>query len=41
VPWAAVWLLLWTAIVALLALGKALVEGVGAALVLLLRPFRS
>ena len=41
VPWAALWLLLWTAIVAVLALAKGLVEGVGAVLVLLLRPFRS
>ena len=40
VPWAALWLLLWTAIVAVLALAKGVVEGVGAALVLLLRPFR-
>ena len=41
VPWAALWLLLWTAAVAVLALAKGLVEGVGAVLVLLLRPFRS
>ncbi len=40
VPWAALWLLLWTAAVAVLALTKGLVEGVGAVLVLLLRPFR-
>ena len=39
VPWAGIWLLLWTAIVALLALAKGLVEGVGAVLVLLLRRF--
>jgi hypothetical protein len=41
VPWAALWLLAWTAIVAVLALTKGLVEGVGAVLVLLLRPFRA
>jgi hypothetical protein len=41
VPWAALWLLGWTAIVAILALAKGLVEGVGAFLVLLLRPLRS
>lgn len=41
VPWAGIWLLLWTAIVAVLALAKGLVEGLGAVLVLLLRPFRS
>jgi len=40
IPWAAIWLLFWTAAVAVLALAKGLVEGVGAALVLLLRPFR-
>ena len=40
-PWAALWLLLWTAIVAVLALAKGLVEGVGAVLMLLLRPFRT
>lgn len=40
-PWAGIWLLLWTAIVAVLALGKGLVEGIGAVLVLLLRPLRS
>lgn len=34
VPWAALWLLLWTAIVAVLALAKGLVEGMGALLVL-------
>ncbi len=39
-PWAALWLVLWTAAVAVLALAKGLVEGVGAVLVLLLRPFR-
>ena len=39
-PWAAIWLALWTAAVAVLALAKGLVEGVGAVLVLLLRPFR-
>jgi hypothetical protein len=41
VLWAVLWLLLWTAIVAVLALAKGLVEGVGAVLVLLLRPFSS
>lgn len=41
VPWAGVWLVLWTAVVAVLALAKGVVEGVGAVLVLLLRPFRS
>jgi hypothetical protein len=40
IPWAGIWLLLWTAIVAVLALGKGLVEGVGAVLVMLLRPLR-
>lgn len=35
VPWVALWLLLWTAIVGVLALAKGLVEGVGALLVLL------
>lgn len=40
VPWAALWLLLWTAIVAVLALAKGVVECVGAVLVLLLRPLR-
>lgn len=40
VPWAALWFLFWTAATAVLALAKGLVEGVGAALVLLLRPFR-
>ena len=39
-PWAAIWLALWTVAVAVLALAKGLVEGVGALLVLLLRPFR-
>lgn len=39
-PWAGIWLLFWTAATAVLALAKGLVEGVGAALVLLLRPFR-
>lgn len=39
-PWAAIWLALWTAAVAVLALAKGLVEGAGAVLVLLLRPFR-
>jgi len=41
VPWAGGSLLFWTAAVAVLALTKGLVEGVGAVLVLLLRPFRS
>ena len=40
VPWTAFWLLLWTAVAAVLALAKGLVEGVGAVLVLLLRPLR-
>ncbi|MEA2564127.1 MAG: hypothetical protein QOH06_5631 [Acidobacteriota bacterium] len=39
-PWAALWLLFWTSAVAVLALAKGLVEGAGALLVLLLRPFR-
>jgi hypothetical protein len=39
VPWAALWLLVWTTAVAVLALVKGLVESVGAVLVLLLRPF--
>lgn len=41
VPWAGIWLLLWTAAVAVLALAKGLVEGVGAVLVLVLRRLRS
>jgi hypothetical protein len=40
IPWAGIWLLFWTAAVAVLALAKGLVEGTGAVLVLLLRPFR-
>jgi hypothetical protein len=38
VPWAALWLLVWTVAVTVLALAKGLVEGVGAVLVLLLWP---
>jgi hypothetical protein len=36
-PWAALWLLVWTAIVAVLALAKALVEAIGALAVAVLR----
>ena len=36
-PWAALWLLFWTAVVAVLALAKGLVEGIGAMLVAVLR----
>lgn len=36
-PWAALWLVLWTAIVAVLALAKGLVEGIGALAVAVLR----
>lgn len=37
VPWAALWLLLWTVIVAVLALAKGVVEGIGAMAVAALR----
>jgi len=37
VPWAALWLFVWTAIVAVLALAKGLVEGLGAVAVAVLR----
>lgn len=37
VPWTALWLLLWTAVAAVLALAKGLVEGIGMMLVAVLR----
>ncbi|HEX6863993.1 MAG TPA: hypothetical protein VF414_14290 [Thermoanaerobaculia bacterium] len=37
VPWAALWLLLWTAVVAVLALAKGAVEGIGGVAVAVLR----
>lgn len=40
VPWAGLWLLLWTVIVALLALAKGLVEGIGALVLAVLRAAR-
>lgn len=40
VPWAGIWLLLWTVITALLALAKGLVEGIGALVLAVLRAVR-
>ena len=41
IPWAGIWLLFWTAAVAVLALAKGLVEGIGAVAVALLRGVRA